>query len=82
MAVDGLFAFQDLARGMLQGIVEIRTDFPVDQVVGPQDSGSGKEVHGRADHVVGVSDTDDIRIRIIHTGQGVKAFRHTFASRE
>ena len=80
VAVDRLSAFQDLARGVLQEVIDIGADLPVDQVVRPKDHGARKEVHGRADHVVGVSDTDYIRIRIIHTGQGIEAFLHTIAS--
>ena len=76
VAVNGLFILQDFAGGMLQGIIDIGADLPVDQVVGPENPGTGKEVHGCADHVVSVSDTDDVRIRIIHSGQGITAFRH------
>jgi hypothetical protein len=76
VAVNGLFSFQNLTGRVLQGVVDIGADLPVDQVMGPEDPGTGKEVHGCADHVVGVSDADDIRIRIIHAGQGIAAFSH------
>ena len=76
VAVNGLFILQDFAGSVLQGIIDIGADLPVDQVMGSENPGTGKEVHGCADHVVSISDTDNIRIRIIHPGQGISAFRH------
>ena len=76
VAVGRLFPLQRFARGMLQRFVEIGADLPADQVVGPEDDGAGEKVHGGADHVVCVSDADDVRIRIVHPGQGIEAFCH------
>ena len=76
VTISRLFVFQDFTRGMLQGFIQVRADFPPDQVMGFQDDRAGKEMHGRTDHVIGIADADDVRIRIIHPGQGIEAGDH------
>ena len=73
VAVGGLLPFQDFPGRMLQGFIQVCADFPADEVMGSEDHSTGEEMHGRTDHVIRIADPDDIRIRVIHSREGIEA---------
>ena len=64
------------------GVIDIVADLPGHQVIGLHDRRTRREVHGRAHHVIGITNTDDIRIRYIRPDKRVRNSRLRRRSRE